>query len=469
VVGGGALALTLVPAGIAQAETFKVTSKSGSPSVTGSLPFEITQANTAGPSAAPDVITFASNVTGSIDLSNPLPEPSYALDIKGPGARVLTLNASGNTVDGSILYADSGQALKISGLSMNDANSGSHTSGFIYANHSPLTIDDDSFSDDSGNANGGAVQENGDALVIDGSTFAHDSSARGGAVYARGSGNLVTIEDSTFVDNRASYQGGGLGFSNVAPTIIGTTITGNTVEYTGDDTTTHAGYGGGIAVHGGPLTVKDSIVAGNDASGNPDYVPSGGRFPTNYTDVFDQSLNGSGLTLDFSLVRSDTSSFTSATKTRDIFGKSPDLGPLQNNGGPTNTELPAADSPVINAGQAFGLTTDQRGLKRIVDFPGVSKATGGDAADMGAVELQPYITGLSKSKGKKGAKITIHGSGFRDARAVRFGSTKAKKFKVVSDTEITVTVPKGKRTVAVTVSTPAGKSPEVTADRFKYS
>jgi hypothetical protein len=32
--------------------------------------------------------------------------------------------------------------------------------------------------------------------------------------------------------------------------------------------------------------------------------------------------------------------------------------------------------------------TDQRGLPRIVDYPGVPKAVGGDNSDIGAFELQ---------------------------------------------------------------------------------
>jgi hypothetical protein len=64
----------------------------------------------------------------------------------------------------------------------------------------------------------------------------------------------------------------------------------------------------------------------------------------------------------------------------------PLLGPLQDNGGPTETMAPASGSPAIDAGSAFGLTTDQRGLQRPCDFASLPNA--GDGSDIGAVELQ---------------------------------------------------------------------------------
>jgi hypothetical protein len=44
-------------------------------------------------------------------------------------------------------------------------------------------------------------------------------------------------------------------------------------------------------------------------------------------------------------------------------------------------------SGAVDAGSAFGLTTDQRGLGRPFDAV-TANAAGGDAADIGAVELQ---------------------------------------------------------------------------------
>ncbi len=64
----------------------------------------------------------------------------------------------------------------------------------------------------------------------------------------------------------------------------------------------------------------------------------------------------------------------------------PRLGALGNNGGPTPTMAPAQNSPAIDAGAAFGLTRDQRGLTRPSNFLDVPNAA--DGSDIGAVERQ---------------------------------------------------------------------------------
>src|SRR5262249_44806580 len=69
----------------------------------------------------------------------------------------------------------------------------------------------------------------------------------------------------------------------------------------------------------------------------------------------------------------------------------PNLGPLQNNGGPTETHALLAGSPAIDAGDRGGcrdnlgalLTTDQRGFRRTVD----GNRDGTARCDIGAVEF----------------------------------------------------------------------------------
>ena len=88
---------------------------------------------------------------------------------------------------------------------------------------------------------------------------------------------------------------------------------------------------------------------------------------------------------EFDLVRS-TAVVGTGTVTGSPLTGDPLLGPLGDNGGPTRTMVPATGSPAIDAGAAFGLTTDQRGQARPSDF--FSIANTGDASDIGAVELQ---------------------------------------------------------------------------------
>ena len=78
------------------------------------------------------------------------------------------------------------------------------------------------------------------------------------------------------------------------------------------------------------------------------------------------------------------------TAVGDQVNTDPLLGALQDNGGPAPTMLPAANSPAIDHGSAFGLTTDERGQVRPVDLASTSNssAAGADGSDIGAVEVQ---------------------------------------------------------------------------------
>ena len=66
----------------------------------------------------------------------------------------------------------------------------------------------------------------------------------------------------------------------------------------------------------------------------------------------------------------------------------PLLGPLQNNGGFTQTHALLAGSPAIDAGDnSVGLTEDQRGYARPIDGDGDATAT----IDIGAFEVTANI------------------------------------------------------------------------------
>jgi hypothetical protein len=83
----------------------------------------------------------------------------------------------------------------------------------------------------------------------------------------------------------------------------------------------------------------------------------------------------------------------------------------------------------------------------------------------------PAVTRVDPNHGSPSGRTTVSitGTGFTGATAVQFGSTSAKSFTVNSASSITAVSPKGKRTVDVTVTTPAGTSPTSAADQFTYS
>jgi hypothetical protein len=81
------------------------------------------------------------------------------------------------------------------------------------------------------------------------------------------------------------------------------------------------------------------------------------------------------------------------------------------------------------------------------------------------------VTNVEPNRGSPGGgtTVTLTGTGFTGATAVNFGATSAKSFSVNSATSITAVSPRGKGTVDVTVTTPAGTSPTSAADHFTYS
>src|SRR5205814_402873 len=67
-----------------------------------------------------------------------------------------------------------------------------------------------------------------------------------------------------------------------------------------------------------------------------------------------------------------------------------------------------------------------------------------------------------------GTSVTITGTNFTGATAVKFGSTNATSFKVNSPASITATAPAGSGMVDVTVTTSAGTTATGSADQFTY-
>ena len=88
------------------------------------------------------------------------------------------------------------------------------------------------------------------------------------------------------------------------------------------------------------------------------------------------------------------------------------------------------------------------------------------------VQPRPAVSSVEPDAGSiaGGTKVTITGTDFTSASAVKFGSVAATGFTVESDTQITAIAPRSKkvRSVDVTVTTLAGTSPADRDDLFFY-
>jgi hypothetical protein len=105
--------------------------------------------------------------------------------------------------------------------------------------------------------------------------------------------------------------------------------------------------------------------------------------------------------------------------------------------------------------------------------PGREPVSGKEIELSAEVQPTPKVTSITPSSGSVtgGTEVTILGSDFTGASAVKFGELTAATFKVESDSEIVATAPKSKQVGSfdVTVTTLAGTSAAVGGDRFTYS
>ena len=222
------------------------------------------------------------------------------------------------------------------------------------------------------NSIGGGIASDRAAITINGSTISGNSTAYGGGGIGSVQG-AITLTRSTVSSNSSSADGGGIFAAFGTTSLISSTVTNNT----------SVGEGGGFFgfnVGAGPLlSIQNSIIAGNTASGAAtDLRPD----PTSTLDI------------DFSLIGDTTGSgVTGSTGTGNVLNTNPLLGPLADNGGPTRTHALLVGSPALDQGNS-SLATDQRGFTRTVDFATIDNASGSNGSDIGAFELQPAQASL---------------------------------------------------------------------------
>ncbi len=207
----------------------------------------------------------------------------------------------------------------------------------------------------------------------------------------------LTIANGADVDVGGDGEGGGI-FNASTGTV---NITSSTLS--GNSASGNLGFGGGISNRStGTLNITSSTLSGNSASGgNGGNSYGGGMYIfgmvtvrntiiANNTALFQGPDVRGALTSQGHNLIENTADATITPQPTDITGVDPQLGPLQFNGGPTQTHALLLGSPAINAGNdcvldntctptlGLFLTTDQRGT----GFP--RKA--GSAVDIGAVE-----------------------------------------------------------------------------------
>lgn len=223
-------------------------------------------------------------------------------------------------------------------------NASSNASGAIN-NYGTLNISQSSFLSNQAQNEGGAINCQAGSASIERSTFANNrTNDNGGAIYSLCD---ITIRNSTFDNNQAAGGGGAIYQAGSGTALIEyATISEN-----------QAAFGAGIYNDGlasSTLSIKASLLSGN-STGDCDGVIT--------------SL-GNNLASD--------NNCASFTQPGDAKNQSLPLGPLANNGGPTQTRKPLAGNPAIDAiAEPCGIAIDQVGTARPVN----------SKCDIGALEV----------------------------------------------------------------------------------
>ena len=321
---------------------------------------------------------------------------------------------------GGLNVDDSGSTLTVSGTEVASNESVTGHGGGIFQDEGNLAVDGsvitgNKASGELGYAYGGGIAAEPDGshtTKIERTTISGNSAeAGGGLLAATGAGGFLVTE-ATISDNTAD-AGGGVAIAGPT-TIEASTVSGNeAVEFGGGiaissgfdfpagspslllETATVAGNaGGGVHIDSGEAQIHASTIAANtnsEAAAGGISGESGEQMSVRSSIVSGNSGNaGAGdcavavASGGHNLVGVQQPGCTWSEGEGDLFMTSPLLGPLADNGGPTQTMAPiSAASPAINHG-ADPTRNDQRGLKRPVPI-GVANT------DIGAVEVQAPV------------------------------------------------------------------------------
>ncbi len=282
----------------------------------------------------------------------------------------ISLDAS-STLTGAVFQVNNAVSLSLETLYVRFANTSLGNGGAVL-NNGNLSLEQVGLIQNQA-PQGGAIYNAGTLAVHD-STFQANSATLGGAVY-NASGATANFENSTFSGNSATF-GGGLYDVDGKVDFSSVTMSQNTALTAGG-----AIYKSLVSA---AISARNTIVAGPSVFNGPSQCSSG------------ITSNGHNLTSD------NSCGFNAAG---DIINPNPQLGPLQANGGFTNTLLPASNSPAIDAGDTANCpAADQRGLKR----------PSGCACDIGSVEVQhPPVWYVDGDNGNDNNLGFMPGSPFR--------------------------------------------------------
>ncbi|MBW1785920.1 MAG: hypothetical protein JRK53_04770 [Deltaproteobacteria bacterium] len=251
-----------------------------------------------------------------------------------------------------------------------------------------LTINNCTFDDNHASSDGGAIatqpaSDDSATVVINNSTFSGNRAEDdGGAIYNRAGASdseiTVSIQNSTLSGNEAGSDGGAI--YGAASSDGDTRITVNNSTISGNDAGNRGGAIYAFESDGDTqITVNNSTISGNSAGSD-----GGGLFISDVDDaeiiLRNTILAGNSASSnspecnqfdseDYNLIQDPTDCQITGDTGNNITDQDPLLGPLADNGGPTQTHALLNGSPAIDSADSLDtegvvVNYDQRGTPR---------------------------------------------------------------------------------------------------------
>lgn len=285
----------------------------------------------------------------------------FAMDLT---IRNSTISGNTSADDGGGIYVeDTGGVLTLSNTVVSGNTAAGNGGGvYLYDPDSDVNISGSSISGNTSSGAGGGIYlysfDNGQ-LQVNSSTVSGNSAATGGGMFLYGVDTGFQMENATVSGNQATAgDGGGVYVYESYSGLRGGTAV--TVRHSTIAANTATGNAGGMFIGSGDGTLVHTMAGDNSAPSNADLGGSGGFLVAN------------------SLIEAPGTA-TITDNGGNLLNQDAQLAALANNGGTTQTHLPAAASPAVNAGDAAFApppATDQRGSPRV----------SGGRIDIGAVE-----------------------------------------------------------------------------------
>jgi hypothetical protein len=269
---------------------------------------------------------------------------------------------------------------RASGTGGNPGNGGNGGGISIDGQGTTITLCGDQLQSDTGNAFGGGIFRVAylgteptiiDRTSIDSNVILSTTQGLAGGLYLQDT--KITMTATTIANNAANGAGGFFVGPGATADLTNTTIAGNTaytslggglwldasvhgtllnVTIAGNHAPGSVAFDGGIAFGSTGVTLQNSIVADNTVGNGYNPINCGA------------TLTDGGGNIQYPVARAGGGSDSpNSLCAAGVLIASPQLGPLGNNGGTTETLVPASGSPAIGIGRSCP-STDQRGVTR---------------------------------------------------------------------------------------------------------